>query len=170
MRLADFPYAARLEQLAGLNLKQPELMSKGNSSPFKDLMVLLGAVHSCGDAHMKQRLAVGMRSGHFPAENSTTEQRQSPTLRPSSPLKEMHFEAARVLDRDLPRCSIALKEYGDQQGSEILWPTHQISISPLKFKCNVTVHASTYQATAGNKKLAKHLASQSACQSLGIEI
>lgn len=184
-KMTDFPYAARLEYLYSLDLKEPSPLPRSHANAFRNLMIFVGVVHSAGDAQTKQRLATAVRSGGLPPLNAQAGQ-HSPTPRPFSPLihqpgqqhpsssrphalvEEMHSQPGE--DLNIPRYSMALKEYGDQTGYAIEWNNRQISISPLQFTCDVTVQGLTFQGTARNKKLAKHSASRTACRSIGIEI
>lgn len=105
---------------------------------------------------------------------SSFNQCQSTTIPPLSP------RARNVLDDrpqniensapELPRYTTALMEYGDRSGSIIEWTERQLSVSPLYWKAVLAVDGVAFEATAGNKKEAKHRASQSACRSLAIEV
>jgi len=73
-------------------------------------------------------------------------------------------------DPDLPRYTMALKEFGDAEGREPRYSITQLSLVPPIFQAVVRFDGSTYEGEASTKRKAKHLASKCACSGLGIHL
>ena len=90
------------------------------------------------------------------------------TQRPTSPILHESPNGFQTHDADLARYTTVLKEYGDRRGLVVSWPTEQISMVPVKFRCVAQIEDRVFDGKAGNKRRAKHLASREACNALGI--
>ena len=133
--------------------------------------------YSSQDEDMKRKILQVIRSGRLDGHSSHGSTLREPpeieqgvnedAAQPNTPAADNITE---VGDLDLPRYTSALKEYGDQQGVAYSCPTRQISTMPVRSRCVIQVEGRTYDGVARSKKEAKHLASQQACQLLGIEI
>jgi hypothetical protein len=176
-KISNYPYQARMGQLAVLSA-QTNVSMRSNGSPanFQILATEIGMLLARGNTEMKPSIA-SIIQGEVPNGTRTTLHPLEFQRHSTPPLNlHAHDSAGLSLDQDhdsvleLPRYTTALKEYGDRSGSVIEWSEKQLSLSPLCWMARVIVNGVTFEATAGNKKEAKHRASQSACRSLDIEI
>jgi hypothetical protein len=176
-KISNYPYQARMGQLAVLSA-QTNVSMRSNGSPanFQILATEIGMLLARGNTEMKPSIA-SIIQGEVPNGTRTTLHPLGFQRHSTPPLNlHAHDSAGLSLDQDhdsvleLPRYTTALKEYGDRSGSVIEWSEKQLSLSPLCWMARVIVNGVTFEATAGNKKEAKHRASQSACRSLDIEI
>jgi len=173
--MTSYPYSSRIRELA--------LLSPGNNpsagagivlGDFRTLVTKLGAIYDTGDAQTKLSAAriiayesQGRRRPEPSAAIPSSENSRSATPRaPDSPGTPTRSQGR--VGIELPRYTIALKEYTDCSNSTVKWKDEQISVIPLCWKITAVVDGVEFSATAGNKKDAKHLASQQACESLAI--
>lgn len=75
-----------------------------------------------------------------------------------------------VADVNIALYTMVLKEFGDSSGDEPSYSSVQHSLDPPNFEVTVSVQGRVFEGRARTKKQAKHLASQKACQSLGLSI
>jgi hypothetical protein len=161
--MTDFPYALRMQTLReqGTSDRLPlgdnafgqyvttlgALLLSDNDGSDADIELLLSGER--GGATESVPLSQGLRDTHFP-----------PTSNQSQDLG--------VANTEIPRFTMALKEYGDISGNLPLYQIHQMSMVPPLFRAQVTVRGRDFSETASTKRLAKHLASRQACRSLGV--
>jgi hypothetical protein len=176
-RVTSYPYLSRIKHLAAL-LPQNTFPTDTVSVPgdFRTLVTQLGAIYDTGDAQTRRsaariivhRVQDGRRPDTSEATQPSGSSRASTPRAPDSPRTPMGSPSR--VDIELPRYTTALKEYSDCSDSSVEWKGEQISVSPLCWKMTAVVDEVEFSATAGNKKLAKHLASQQACESLAVEV
>jgi hypothetical protein len=176
-KISNYPYQARMGQLAMLPA-QTNVTTRSNVSPanFQMLATEIGVLLATRNTDIKSSIACIIQEGtHDGAQ--TTPHPFGPQGHGNPPLNlRAHRSAEPSLNEDhdsvleLPRYTTALNEYRDQSRSVIEWSEKQLSLSPLCWMARVVVDGVGFEATAGNKKEAKHRASRSACRSLAIEI
>lgn len=176
-RMAIYPYSSRNRNLTAL-LSQSNLSADADPVPgdFRTLVTTLGAIYDTGDAQIRRSAVriIGHRV-HDRRRQDTSEatqpsggSRTSTPQAPDSPRTPTGSPSRQ--DIELPRYTTALKEYSDCSNSSVEWKDEQISVTPLCWKMTAVVDGIEFSATAGNKKLAKHLASKQACESLAVEV
>lgn len=176
-RISTYPYKARMGQLAML-FTQANVPVRSRDSPanFQTLATEIGVLLATRNVEIKSSIASIIQE-KMPDGAQTTlhpfgsQEHSSPllNLRARGSADISPNEAHNVV-LELPRYTTALREYGGRSESVIEWSEKQVSLSPLCWMAHVTVDGITFEATAGNKKEAKHRASRSACLSLAIEI
>jgi hypothetical protein len=144
--------------------------SNDASANFQTLATGVGVLLAARNMDVKSSIASIIQAG-MPDEAQTTPHPLGPPLNlPARDSAEINSNGGHDDVLELPRYTTALKEYGDRSGAVIEWSEKQLSLSPLCWVARVVVDGVTFEATAGNKKEAKHRASRSACRSLAIEI
>lgn len=173
--MTSYPYSSRMRELAllfpGNTPSEDASIALGD---FRILVTKLGAIYDTGDAQTRFSAAriiaydpQGRRRQGPSAATPSSENSPSATPRaPDSPGTPTGRQGR--VDIELPRYTIALKEYTDCSRSTVEWKDEQISVTPLCWKITAVVDGVEFSATAGNKKEAKHLASRQACESLAI--
>lgn len=176
-KISNYPYQARMDQLAMLSAQTNSSARSNNSSAnFQKLATEIGMLLARGNTETKSSIA-SIIQGEIPNGARTTQHPFGAQGHSPPPLNVHARDSVELSsDRDhdgvleIPRYTTALKEYGDQSGSVIEWSERQLSLSPLCWMARVIVNGATFEATAGNKKEARHRASRSACRRLTIEI
>ena len=151
---------------------QTEISVQRNDAPanFQTLATEIGVLLAARNMKIKSSIASIIQAG-MPDEAQTT-------LHPLGPPPNLcALESAEISSKEghngvsaLPLYTMAFKEYGDRSGSVMEWSEKQLSLSALCWVARVVVDGVAFEHTAGNRKEAKHRASQSACRSLAIEI
>lgn len=176
-KISNYPYQARMGQLAVLSA-QTNISMRSNDSPanFQTLATEIGMLLARGNADIKSSIA-SIIQDEMPDGAQTTLPPFGSQGHSTSPLNLHARDSAELTSKEdhdsvleLPRYTTALKEYDDRSKSVIEWSEKQLSLSPLCWMARVILDGVTFEATAGNKKEAKHRASQIACKSLAIEI
>ena len=173
--MTSYPYSSRIKELT---LLSPDSTPSADAGivlgDFRTLVTKLGAIYDTGDARARRSAAniiaydsQGRRRPEPSAAIPSSENSRSATPRASDSPGTPTGSQGRV-GMELPRYTIALKEYTDCSNSTVQWKDEQISVIPLCWKITAVVDGVEFSATAGNKKEAKHLASRQACESLAI--
>lgn len=173
--MTSYPYSSRIRQLALLFPVNAPLEDASIAlGDFRTLVTKLGAIYDTGDAQTRLSAAriiaydpQGRRHPEPSAVIPSSENSRSATPRAPDSSGTPTGSQDRV-GMELPRYTIALKEYTDCSNSTVQWKNEQISVIPLCWKITAVVDGVEFSATAGNKKEAKHLASRQACESLAI--
>jgi hypothetical protein len=176
-KISNYPYQARMGQLAMLPA-QTNVTSRSNVSPanFQMLATEIGVLLATRNTEIRSSIACIIQEGM--SDGAQTIQHPSGSQGHDNPSLNLRARRSAELslkeDHDsvleLPRYTTALNEYRDQSKSIIEWSEKQLSLSPLCWMARVIVDGVAFEATAGNKKEAKHRASRSACRALAIEI
>lgn len=176
-KLANYPYQTRMRQLSTLSIGVNSPAQRDyQSANFQLLATRIGVLIASGNTETRSAVASVIQGDMLPERHmgmrqatpqSTTIPLLSPRARKAPDDRPQNMENSAP---ELPRYTTALKEHGDRSGSIIEWTERQVSVSPLCWKALLTVDGVAFEATAGNKKEAKHRVSQSACRSLAIEV
>lgn len=176
-KIANWPYQAQMGQLAKLSaLNNPSIRSADSPANFQTLATKIGVLLATRNAEIKSSIASIIQEGILNGAQTTLHpivtQRhsRSPINQHARDPVELKSDEGHDEVLELPRYTTALKEYDDRSDSIIEWSEKQLSLSPLCWMARVIVDGAAFEATAGNKKKAKHRASRSACKSLSIEI
>jgi hypothetical protein len=176
-RMTSYPYSSRIRHLAALCPQNTSSADAGIiPGDFRTLVTKLGAIYDTGDEQTRLSAARiiehGVQDRRRPDTSATTppseDSRTSTPRAPESPGTPTGSQSR--VDVELPRYTTALKEYTDCSDSTVEWKDEQISVTPLCWRMMAIVDGVEFSATAGNKKQAKHLASQQACESLAIVV
>lgn len=169
--MTSYPYVERARPLRDLGPGGEELNGAIMVNPFRAFTTLLGSICRGGGESVDSRVSAIVQGRHH-AEEIT-----APTSSPMPPAELQYAQPLIVRGSDseeedpkLPRYTMALKEFGDRRGLAVTWPTHELSYSPLKFRCVTQVGGGAFEGVAGSKRKARHLASRRACQSLNIVV
>jgi hypothetical protein len=176
-RMTSYPYSSQIRHLAALSPQNTLTADPGIAAgDFRTLVTTLGAIYDTGDAQtrlsaariiehrVQDRRRLDTSATTPPSEHSRT----SPRHAPESPGTQTRSQGR--VSVDPPRYTTALKEFTDCSDSAVEWKDEQISVTPLRWRMTAVVDGVEFSATAGNKKQAKHLASQQACESLAIVV
>lgn len=176
-RMTSYPYSSRTRHLASLST-QNTFSADASIIPgdFHTLVTNLGAIYDTGDAQTRLSAAriiehrvQDRRRVDTSATTPAVEHSRTSTPRaagsPGTPIGSQGR-----MNVELPRYTTALKEYTDCSNSAVVWKDDQISVIPLCWRMTAVVDGMEFSATAGNKKQAKHLASQQACERLAIVV
>ncbi|KAK4551645.1 hypothetical protein LTR86_011019 [Recurvomyces mirabilis] len=173
--VAQYPYGDRTRQVSSLSSAQTVYTDSGeNTGDFRAFVTELAAVFLRSDAQVRIRVTSmvqdGMGSLRQPLPSRpATQSRSTSAARIQQVMNRMlQNNDDGLLER--PRYTTALKEYGDQNRVDVRWTDMQVSVSPLCWQVAAMVDSATFRATAGNKREAKHRASQIACEALGIAL
>lgn len=176
-KISDYPYEARMRQLAPFCSQIHAPLHRSDlPANFQTLASRIGAIFA--HAHVETRSTMTSIIQQGATGGSHRDKRESAPQTYTTPLSNAgarsstdHTSAGDGSDAiEQPRYTTALKEYGDRFGSIIEWNSKQMSMSPPLWRAMVIVDGVIFEATAGNKKEAKHKASQIACQALSIEV
>lgn len=173
MKMASYPYEERFRLLRQLGHPGPVTADQTSSNAFCKFATLLGSVYSGAGHEMNGAISALVQRGYSEVYHDVRT-RILPVMQPQQTQRPtiLHESSSdfQTHDADLPRYTTALKLYGDRRRLVVSWPTEQISMMPVKFQCAAQVEDRVFDATAGNKREAKHLASREACIALGISI
>lgn len=162
-RMTDFPYSARLKKVQHDGVLYGEgYRPSSRQSPFSRFVTLIGALARRNDQRSERDLDALMadRDGqavdrhartepHEPTRSSSQTTGRSPPATPTT--------SVATTDADIPRYTMALKEYGDSSGH---WPLYEFSglmLDPPLFKARVLVNDQSFDETAAIKKAGKAL-------------
>ncbi|KAK0888237.1 hypothetical protein LTR02_016499 [Friedmanniomyces endolithicus] len=176
-RMADFPYSARLAkvQCSAMPHGNHNKLSSASQSSFSRFVALIGILACRNDQRSKGDLAALMAGQdnedtdskarmyqYQPTSLGTRTSERIPLITPTT--------SSAASDIEIARYSTAWYEYGERTGHKPLYDIPCVTLNPPLFRATLCIEGQSFDDTAANKKLAKHLASQQACQSLGIRI
>ncbi|EMC97238.1 hypothetical protein BAUCODRAFT_32985 [Baudoinia panamericana UAMH 10762] len=158
-KMMDYPYAARKAQLVSISPRIPRHSTASDYSGLvQSFITQLGAVYERGCDATKLQLRSVVQSGELPTPGQ-----------PAEVPRQHGRERVRGGDIELPRYTSAIKEYGDRTGIDVQWTDECVSVSPQLWRVWAHVGGTRFFGTGDNKKLARHLASQQACQRFAVE-
>ncbi|KAK3076075.1 hypothetical protein LTR53_000015 [Teratosphaeriaceae sp. CCFEE 6253] len=173
-RTADFSYSARLAkvQCDGMLHGNDHQPSSGQSS-FSRFLALVGILARRDDQRSREDIGALMADRDGEAVDKKARMVQN----------QLTNNGTRAAGRSPPRTSItsfpapetgvaryttALKEYGDRTGHKPHYDSSCITLDPPLFRAKVLIRGKSFDEAAVSKRQAKHLASQRACEALGI--
>ena len=159
--LRMYPYRKCFASLYKKGLLSGAIHGASDDEVFEQLMTAIGKIVRIGTSEVKRGLLATLHAGEA-APMDMPENGRTSTLRAEQPI-------GNPAPADLAGYTMALKEYGDRHGDLPVYSYRTVSLSPHYFDCVATIGGRAFEAGAKSKKLARHLASQEACQSLGVK-
>lgn len=175
-RITCFPYSVRLDRpQQDAILRGDDLQVSSHNSAYSRFVTLIGALAPRNDKTSEDSLDALMAIRDDQVANKTAH------AEPHEPVRDCRATTERsapttpltttaLADAELPRYTMALKEYGDSSGPMPCYDFSCITLDPPLFRAKVTIGNLSFEESASSKKQAKHLASRRACQSLGVSI